>query len=97
MSDPLNMPETCVACGQKMLPEPGYYYGAMFISYILSGWFILIPTLVLVLVYDWSLYAGMGVALAIAAITYFRFLRGSRALWMHLMIKYDPEAAAKGA
>lgn len=29
------MPEACPCCGQKTEPEPGFYYGAMFSSYIL--------------------------------------------------------------
>ncbi|MEL6924222.1 MAG: DUF983 domain-containing protein, partial [Bacteroidota bacterium] len=35
------MPERCPNCGQNYMPEPGFYYGAMFISYIWTGWFCL--------------------------------------------------------
>ena len=35
------MPKTCPTCDQSYLPEPGFYYGAMFISYIICGvWFL---------------------------------------------------------
>lgn len=30
------MPETCPVCGQPTEPEPGFYYGAMFVSYAFS-------------------------------------------------------------
>ena len=38
---PLNMPERCPVCHQKFEPEPGFYYGAMFLSYIFSAFFFL--------------------------------------------------------
>ncbi|WP_084549221.1 DUF983 domain-containing protein [Hymenobacter psychrotolerans] len=30
------MPEVCPVCGQPPEPEPGFYYGAMFVSYAFS-------------------------------------------------------------
>ena len=29
----LNMPEKCEHCGMHFTPEPGFYYGALFVSY----------------------------------------------------------------
>lgn len=31
-----DMPEACPVCGQPTEPEPGFYYGAMFVSYAFS-------------------------------------------------------------
>jgi uncharacterized protein (DUF983 family) len=31
-----DMPEVCPVCGQPTEPEPGFYYGAMFVSYAFS-------------------------------------------------------------
>ena len=39
MSDPVSMPEKCPVCGQLYMPEPGFYYGSMFLSYIVTGFF----------------------------------------------------------
>ena len=89
------MYDRCPACGLKLEPEPGYYFGAMFISYILSGWLFLLPTLFLVFYLDWSVEAAMGLIIVIAIITYLKFLRGSRSLWLHMNVPYDPEIAAK--
>lgn len=89
IGNPLNMNEQCEVCNQKFEPEPGFYFGAMFISYILSAWFLLIPTLILVLIYDWSVGSAMGITLLLAAVTYFKFLRGSRALWLHINVKHN--------
>lgn len=45
-----DMPDTCTVCGLKFTPEPGFYYGAMFMSYVVTvalsvinfGWVFLI-------------------------------------------------------
>lgn len=89
MGRPLDMPSKCEYCEQVTEPEPGFYYGAMFLSYILSSWFVLIPTLVLVFYFKWTVGGAMAFAIALTATTYFKFLRGSRSLWLHLMVKHD--------
>lgn len=89
------MPKACDKCGQLTEPEPGFYYGAMFLSYILSSWFLLLPTLLLVFYFKWSVSAAIFFTIFLGALSYVRFLRGSRSLWLHIMVKYDPEIAAK--
>ncbi len=91
LKNPIDMPEKCAHCGQRLEPEPGFYYGAMFISYIFSGWFLLIPTLILVFYFKWSIEAAMAFAIFLGIITYLKVLRGSRSLWLHLMVKHDPK------
>lgn len=87
---PLDMPKNCAVCGQKTEPEPGFYFGAMFASYIISSWFLLLPTLLLVFYFKWSVTAALAFTIFLAALCYLRLLRGSRSLWIHLMVKYDP-------
>jgi len=91
IGNPLDMHKRCPKCDEDFEPEPGFYYGAMFVSYILSAWFLLLPTLLLVLYFKWSVGSAMMVALLLAAVSYFKFLRGSRALWLHAHVKYDPK------
>ncbi len=88
-SDPLAMYDKCSNCQLDYNPEPGFYFGAMIISYAISSWMLLLPALLLVFKFDWSVNQAMIFALFLAAITYFKILRGSRALYLHLMIKYD--------
>jgi uncharacterized protein (DUF983 family) len=38
---PFEQYEHCPKCGQDNFPEPGFYWGAMFLSYIGSGFFCL--------------------------------------------------------
>ena len=89
LSSPLAMPKRCPNCELRFAPDPGYYWGAMFISYVLSGWFFLLIALSLLFIWDWSVNQAMLVVLVVAAITYLKFLRFSRSLWIHLMVKYD--------
>lgn len=95
LSKPLAMPERCEVCGQRMEPEPGFYFGAMFLSYIISGWALLLISLSLVFYFKWSVGVAMGVVLLVAALSYVKLLRFSRSLWMHLMVKYEPHHSAQ--
>ena len=92
---PLAMNDRCAHCNLKMESEPGFYFGAMFVSYVISSFFLLLPTLLLVFYFKWSTMAAISFTLALAALTYLRFLRGSRALWLHMMVKYDVTKVAK--
>jgi uncharacterized protein (DUF983 family) len=95
ISNPLDMHEECSVCQQKFNPEPGFYFGAMFLSYILSAWFLLLPALALVFLFDWSVNGAMLFVLALAAVTYLKFLRFSRSLWIHIVVKYDKTYSKK--
>ena len=92
MSKPVNMPEHCPVCHQKFEPEPGFYYGSMFLSYIFSAFFFLGIIGVCLIVFKLSLNASMGILLLVAALTYMFFLRMSRSIWINLLVKYDPKA-----
>ncbi|MEL7021087.1 MAG: DUF983 domain-containing protein [Bacteroidota bacterium] len=89
LSNPSHMNERCAVCDLDFEPEPGFYFGALIVSYGISSWLLLIPTLVVVLIYDWSVASGMGVTLALAAITYLPILRLSRSLYLHVSMRYD--------
>ncbi|HMT51831.1 MAG TPA: DUF983 domain-containing protein [Saprospiraceae bacterium] len=92
ISKPVNMPVNCPVCNQKYEPEPGFYYGSMFLSYIFSAFFFLGIMGLCLIVFKMSLNASMGVLLLTAALTYLFFLRMSRSIWINLMVKYDPKA-----
>ena len=89
--NPLKMPKQCELCNQVTEPEPGFYYGAMFVSYITNIWFLMVPALLLLLYFDWSAKNTMLFIFALGAATYLKFLRGSRSLWFHMMVKHDPK------
>ncbi len=93
--DPVKMPERCSYCNQATQPEPGFYYGAMFLSYIFTGWYLLAPALLLVFYFGWTVTAAMVFVIFLAAVSYIKILRGARLLWFHMMVKHDPAKEAE--
>jgi uncharacterized protein (DUF983 family) len=84
----------CPACGQRYFPEPGFYYGAMFISYIGSGFFCLGVVMFLRWVLDWSMLASFLTLIAIVAILFVWWFRVSRSAYLNLVFSFKPEVAA---
>ena len=82
------MHDKCGHCGQKFTPEPGFYYGAMFLSYILSGWLLLLTALALVFYFNWTVEKTMLVIIALGILSYFKLMRFSRSLYIHLVVRY---------
>lgn len=89
------MHERCSNCGQRFTPEPGYYFGAMFLSYILSAWILLLMALALVFLLGWTVEMAMLVVIIVGALGYFKLLRFSRSLYIHIDVKYEGETPEK--
>ncbi len=90
---PFDMPERCSYCAQSYNPEPGFYYGAMFVSYIFTAWFCILFVMFLHWVLGWSLAASFGVLIAICAIFFVYIFRLARSIWLNITFKYDPDKA----
>ena len=90
---PFSMPEKCPHCQQAYRPEPGFYYGAMFVSYIITGWFSIGFVLLLHWVLDWSMGASFGLLILILGLLFVFVFRFSRAVWIALMVQYDPSSS----
>ncbi len=88
---PFDMPDHCPVCKQNYLPEPGFYYGAMFISYIMWGFISLALCLTLVFAFDWSVNGAFLLLIIISAIFFVWLYRISRSIWIHLNVKYNPK------
>jgi uncharacterized protein (DUF983 family) len=85
---PFEMPEKCSNCSQNFMPEPGFYYGAMFISYIFMGWFCIGFAAVLHWVIGWNLTTSFMVLIAFCVLFFVFIFRIARSVWIHLMVKY---------
>lgn len=83
--------EHCPKCGNDYFPEPGFYYGAMFISYIGSAFFCLGFIMLLHWVFGWSTAASFGALLVVATLLFVWWFRFSRSVYFHLVSKYHPE------
>lgn len=82
--DMFKMNKTCAKCGQNFEPEPGFYWGAMYVAYALSSGIVLVGFAVLFfavgLSFNQSLLVDMLVLLLLVPFTF----RLSRSLWLHL-------------
>ncbi len=91
LSNPLDMYKKCENCKLDFEPEPGFYFGAFMISYLITAFMLLIPALTLVFYFEWTANQAMAFTIFLAAFTYLKVLRGSRALYLHLMMAYDKD------
>ncbi len=94
---PLRMNKKCSVCGQKFEPEPGFYFGAMFISYVFIAFFSLGLTGLLVFYFKLSVDFAFAILLGVLALLFLWNLRFSRSIWIHLVVKYDRHAASRKA
>ncbi len=89
---PFDMLDNCPECNLNYMPEPGFYFGSMFISYIIWGFFSLSFCLSLMFIFDWSVNGSFVLLLFISAIFFVPLYRVSRSIWIHINIKYDEKA-----
>jgi uncharacterized protein (DUF983 family) len=88
-SDPVKMNEECKVCGQNTMPEPGFYYGAMFISYIFTAWICLFIIAICMWGFGLSVNQSFIILIIVALLSYFKVLRLARSIWIHIAVKYD--------
>lgn len=96
-TDPLDMHDRCDHCNLKFEPEPGYFFGAMFISYGWTAWLSLFIVGFCMLVLGWSVAASFTLLIIIALLSYLFVLRISRVMYMHMDVKYNPDLAMKSS
>ncbi|AIZ64432.1 hypothetical protein PK28_13485 [Hymenobacter sp. DG25B] len=92
-----DMPEACPVCGQRYEPEPGFYWGAMYISFGFStGIMLVVGFLVYHLLHDPDVWVYI---LSVAVVTVLfapLSLRYSRTIMLYLFggANYDPNYTA---
>ncbi len=92
ISKPLDMHKACQVCGQKTEPEPGYYFGAMFISYIWTGWLCLFIVGTTMIFLDWTITQSFILLISAMVLSFFWVMRISRSIYIHVDVSYDPKA-----
>lgn len=89
LKKPIEMHERCSCCGLKYEAEPGYFFGAMFISYIWTGFACLFIIGLCLLVFKLSVNVSFAILIAAMVLSYFMILRISRSMYIHFDVKYD--------
>jgi len=90
---PLDMNPRCSHCNLNFTPEPGFYFGAMFISYIITAFLFLAIALFLVFYFKWSVNAAMAIVIVVGLLIFLKILRISRSIYIHMLVKFDAEKA----
>jgi uncharacterized protein (DUF983 family) len=95
----MEMKRTCPNCGLRYEKESGFFYGAMYISYMINIGLFVIATLTWYLfvedLIDWRIYIGSYVLLTV--VLWPVIYRYSRSIWMMFFFKYDPEKRGEKA
>lgn len=85
----INMHPNCDNCHANFHPEPGYYLGAMYISYIFNSFVFLFTALMLTFYFEKSLTFTL-ITLGLLSLIILPFtLRSSRAIWLWLNDSVD--------
>jgi uncharacterized protein (DUF983 family) len=83
------MPDKCSVCGEDFNVEPGYYTGALWISYPIVI-IILIPFSILqILLLNISFIVAFFISLSSLLILQPFIMRFSRAIWINLFVHYE--------
>jgi uncharacterized protein (DUF983 family) len=91
-----DMPEACPVCSQRYEPEPGFYWGAMYITFAFStGIMLVVGFLVYYLLHDPDTWVYVTAVAFFAVILTPLSLRYSRTLMLYLFggVRYQPDRA----
>lgn len=91
ISLPLAMHKRCDYCDLNFEPEPGYYFGAMFISYGISAVYFLTIAAIAYFAFGMGVKGIMGLIIFIGIISFIKILRLSRSVWIHIMTRYKAD------
>ncbi|ABG58288.1 hypothetical protein CHU_1011 [Cytophaga hutchinsonii ATCC 33406] len=82
------MPVTCKCCGQPFTPEPGFYYGAMYMSYALYA-ALFIPAFIATILMDLSYEVFYISFVCIALLVSPYIFRLSRAVYLYFFVDHE--------
>lgn len=84
------MNKTCDVCSLPFEPEPGYYFGAMFISYAINTAVFIAVWIILSLVYPDYTALHLVSILILISIGFLPFIyRISRTIWLSIFIGFE--------
>ena len=92
LKDIAKMNHSCPKCGLDFEREPGYYYGAMYVSYALTvavGVILFLADMVLFTEFSTSRYL-VSLTLLLLLLSPLTF-RTARVIWLNLFVKYKPD------
>lgn len=91
LSQTARMHSHCIRCGLNFEPEPGYFYGAMYVSYAFTV-ALSVGVFLLHYFFFWELgilFFMIILSFTLVVVSPYTF-RTSRAIWLNFFNKYDP-------
>lgn len=92
---PFDMYERCPVCKEDYFPEPGFYFGAMFISYIWTAFFCLSFVAFTIFVLKMSINMSFLALILFMALIFVWIFRVSRVMWINVVVHYDKNTGNK--
>lgn len=83
------MNETCPVCGHRFMREPGFFQGAMYVSYSIAllTFMVLAWSANSLLAPRWGLLAALSMAVALQMLLVPRMWRLARVIWAHVNVR----------
>jgi hypothetical protein len=92
-----SMHSACPHCKQSFEPEPGFYFGAMFVSYGINTALFITAWVALLIIYpNYSLGLLLGILVAVVLLSLPFSFRLSRSIWLALFVRFDPSTRNLG-
>ncbi|MCB0754456.1 MAG: DUF983 domain-containing protein [Flavobacteriales bacterium] len=91
------MPDNCPNCGQKYWIEPGFYYGAMYISYALTIALSVAIFVAMIVLWHFDIKWYLALNFSTMIILFPPIFRLSRSIWAHIYIRPDKEQTQEKA
>lgn len=87
------MPDNCPVCNQKYWPEPGFYYGAMYVSYALTIALSVAIFVAMTVLWRFEVLWYLGINAVSILLLFPPIFRVSRAVWANIFMHYDSNSA----
>ena len=86
-----NMNTSCPCCGETYYKEPGFFYGAMVVSYMLNGALFIFSFLGIYIPFDIEAIPFIVTLSAVVVVLSPLTFRLARLVWLNVFIGYDPD------
>ena len=87
----LDMPDSCPVCKQDFVKEPGFYSGALWVSYPIVMGILILSGVVFHFVVKLSFYQVMIAAVVVLLALQPLIMRYSRAIWINFFVDYKKQ------
>mgnify|MGYP002725703322 CR=1 FL=1 len=90
-----NMYDACPVCGQNYWPEPGFYYGSMYVSYALTIAMSVAVFVAMTVLWRFDVVTYLAINSTVLILAFPWVFRTSRAIWLNFFVHYDKSMDAK--